>query len=64
MKVKNKMKINTIKKAKPQKGKMKWKMVNIWDVNDSIEIWVKSDESPEDIALEELGYRLIPVNKQ
>lgn len=60
----NKMKINLTKKPKQTKNKMKWKLVNIWDVNDSIEIWVKSDESPEDVALEELGYHLIPPPKQ
>ena len=63
-KTKSKMKINLTKKQKPTKNKTKWKLVNIWDVNDSIEIWVKSDESPEDVALEELGYRLIPSPKQ
>ena len=63
-KTKSKMKINLTKKQKPTKNKTKWKLVNIWDVNDSIEIWVKSDESPEDVALEELGYHLIPSPKQ
>ena len=60
----NKMKINLTKKNKSNpKNKTKWKLVNIWDINDSIEIWVKSNQSPEDVALEELGYRLVPENK-
>lgn len=57
------MKLNLNKKEKSQKNKTNWKLVNIWDVNDSIEIWVKSNESPENVALEELGYRLIPSKK-
>jgi hypothetical protein len=58
------MKINLTKKNKSNpKNKTKWKLVNIWDINDSIEIWVKSNQSPEDVALEELGYRLVPENK-
>jgi hypothetical protein len=58
------MKINTTKKTNTSKNKMKWKLVNIWDVNDYIEIWVKTNESPENVALEELGYRIIPQPKQ